>query len=412
LRTKHIFALKYAPELKFQPQYFNLVANLKVDSSKFSERSPGTLIPISVPRKDWAFIPSPLPPDWEVKIELWPLLAEAKQELARLDGLARGLPNPELLLRPLQGREALRSSSLEGTYATPQQLLLFELQPREPISEHDPANTHLEVANYSRSLRRGMALLEELPFCLRLVRELHTTLLSGVRGRDKSPGAFRRTQNHIGSDYRFNPPPPNYLDECLDAFEKQLNLEQPKYDPLVQCFLLHYQFETIHPFLDGNGRVGRALLSLMVYKQCGLAMPWLYMSAYFERYKDEYIDNLFRVSTHADWSRWVTFCLKGTIRQALDSNRRCDQLRQLKDDFHKRLDNAGPRAHPIVERLFATPVLTIPEMATQFNVTYPTAKSDIERLIALKILKEIPEEYPKLYYCPPIFDIAYGEDDE
>lgn len=380
-----------------------------MDRSRFTPHLSGQLVPIVIPKKDWAFVPHPLPPSWEFPVDLWPLLAEAKQELARLDGIARTLPNPELLLRPLQSREALRSSSLEGTYATPQELLLFELQPREPTSERDPANAHLEVANYSSSLRRGLKLLDELPFCLRLVRELHRVLLSGVRGRDKSPGEFRKTQNHIGSDFRFNPPPPTHLQSCLDNFEKELNAEQQRYDALVYCYLLHYQFETIHPFLDGNGRVGRVLLSLMVYKHCQLSMPWLYMSAYFERYKDEYIDNLFRVSTHADWQRWLTFCLRGTIAQALDSIRRCDALMSLKDEFHQRSDAAGTRAHPIVDGLFTTPIITIPGVAKQFSVTYPTAKSDVERLVNLKILTEAPNTYPKLYYCAPIFRIAYED---
>lgn len=380
-----------------------------MDPVKFTEKRTGRLVEITVPKKDWAFVPDPLPPNWEFPIELWPILAEAKQELARLDGIARSLPNPELLLRPLQSREALRSSSLEGTYATPKELLLFELQPREPTSEKDPANAQLEVANYSSSLRQGMKLLNELPFCLRLIRELHGVLLSGVRGKDKAPGQFRKNQNHIGSGYRFNPPPPNYLAECLDHFEKELNSETQLYDPLVYCYLLHYQFETIHPFLDGNGRVGRVLLSLMIFKYCQLSMPWLYMSAFFERYRDEYIDNLFRVSTHGDWATWVTFCLRGTIEQATDSINRCDALQKLKEHFHAVLDNAGPRAHPIVEGLFTIPVLTVPDTMRQYNVSYPTAKSDILKLVELNILSEFSEAHPKLYYCQTIFDIAYGE---
>jgi Fic family protein len=374
-----------------------------MDREKFTENRTGTIVEISVPKKDWAFVPDALPPKWEFPDDLWPLLAEAKQELARLDGIARSLPNPELLLRPL------RSSSLEGTYATPKELLLFELQPREPTSENDPANAHREVANYSSSLRHGMKLLGELPFCLRLIREIHRVLLSGVRGRDKAVGEFRRTQNHIGSDYRFNPPPSDRLADCLDNFETQLNLEEIPYDPLVHCYLLHYQLETIHPFLDGNGRVGRALLSLMIYKYCELSMPWLYMSAFFERYKDEYIDNLFRVSTHGAWDAWIEFCLRGTIEQAKDSILRCDDLRTLREEFYASLDSAGPRAHPIVEGLFTDPVLRISDTARHFGVSYPTARSDIFKLVQLGILTEVSETYPKLYYCDPIFRIAYRE---
>lgn len=378
----------------------------------FSENCPGSLVEIDVPRKDWAFVPQPLPPNWQFPIALWPLLAEAKQELARLDGIARTLPNPQLLLRPLQNREALRSSSLEGTYATPQELLLFELQPREPTSPQDPVNAHREVANYSSSLRRGLTLLQELPFCLRLVREIHQVLLGGVRGRDKTPGEFRKTQNHIGSDYRFNPPPPTHLKECLDLFEKELNRADHPYDPLVYCYLLHYQFEAIHPFLDGNGRVGRVLLSLMVHKNCQLQMPWLYMSPYFERYKDEYIDNLFAISARGDWNTWIEFCLRGTVEQAKDSIARCDALRALRELYHSKIGSAGPRAHHIVEELFTVPVLNISDVAREYEVSYPTAKSDVLKLVELEILAEVKDTYPKRYYCQGIFSIAFGEPDD
>lgn len=380
-----------------------------MDISKFTDQKTGELTQISIPRKDWAFVPNPLPPDWRFPINLWPLLAEAKEEIARLDGIGRSLPNPELLLRPLQSREAMRSSSLEGTYATPEELMLFELQPKEPISAQDPANAFLEVANYSRSLRQGMALLQDLPFCLRVIKELHRTLLSGVRGKDRTPGEFRKTQNHIGSNFRFIPPPPNYLDCCLDNSEKQLNASVTGYDPLVQCYLFHYQFEAIHPFLDGNGRVGRALLSLMTYRWCGLTMPWLYMSAYFEKYKDEYIDFLFLVSAQGAWSTWIEFCLRGTSEQARDAIDRCEKLKELRDVFHQSVENAGPRAHPIVESLFTVPVLTIPGVAKHYDTTYPTAKSDIEKLVKLQILKELPNERPKIFYCPKILSVAYRE---
>lgn len=381
-----------------------------MDITRFTESKTGELVPITTPVEETAFIPDPLPPkNWQFPTRLWPLLSEAKAEVARLDGIGRSLPNPELLLRPLQSREALRSSSLEGTYATPEELLLFELQPKEPQSEKDPINSRLEVSNYSRSLRQGMSLLEELPFCLRLIKELHKTLLSGVRGRDKSPGEFRKTQNHIGSDFRFVPPPPEALAECLDSFEKRMNAQDVSFDPLVRSYLLHYQFETIHPFNDGNGRVGRALLSLMIYKWCELSMPWLYMSAYFERYKDEYVNNLFAVSATGNWDTWMEFCLRGTVQQAKDAVVRCEGLKLLRDQFHSQIDNAGPRAHQIIEGLFTYPILAIPEIATRFGVTYPTAKSDIEKLVDLNILKVLPEGRPKIFYCPGIFGIAYSE---
>lgn len=383
-----------------------------MDREKFTESSPGKLVEISIPKKDWAFVPHPLPPNWKFPEGLWPLLSEAKVAVARLDGIAQSLPNPQLLLRPLQSREALRSSSLEGTYATPEELLLFEFQPREPTSDTDPANAFLEVANYISSLRHGLELLNELPICLRLIKGLHQVLLTGVRGRNKAPGDFRKNQVHIGSDYRFIPPPPNYLDSCLDSFERALNTDKSPYDPLVQCYIFHYQLETIHPFLDGNGRVGRVLLSIMIFKLCKLSMPWLYMSAYFERYKDEYIDNLFRVSSEGDWEAWIEFCLRGTVSQATDSIARCAKLNALKDEFHASTEGTGPRDHSIIEGLFSTPMLNVTQTAKRYDVSYPTARSDINRLMKLKILTEMPDKYPKVYYCPSIFRIAYREPDE
>ncbi|MHC4520467.1 MAG: Fic family protein [Planctomycetota bacterium] len=375
----------------------------------FTAQKTGQLVKVQVPEKDWAFIPDPLPPKWEFPVRLWPLLAEARENLARLDGIGRTLPNPELLLRPLEKREALRSSSLEGTYAAPEDLLLFELHPRKPKSEKDPANAWSEVSNHSLALRQGMKLLDELPFCLRLIRELHARLLGGVRGKDRTPGEFRKSQVHIGSDRRFVPPPPNYLPGCLDAFEKRLHCDDAKYDPLIRCYLLHYQFEAIHPFMDGNGRVGRVLLSLLISRWCRLSLPWLYMSAFFEKHKDEYIDNLYRISSEGDWETWIEFCLRGTVVQAEDSIRRCDSLRLLKDHFIQEGGGVSVRTHAIIEDLFTSPVLTIPNLVKRYSITYPTAKTDITGLVRKGILQEISDSRPRVYFAPRIFQIAYTE---
>ncbi len=254
-----------------------------------------------------------------------------------------------------------------------------------------------------------MKLLEELPFCLRLIRELHATLLKGVRGKERTPGQFRTCQVHIGSDKRYIPPPANHLKACLDAFEKELNQQDAKYDPLVRCFLLHYQFEAIHPFLDGNGRIGRVLMSLLIYKWCNLSMPWLYMSTFFERYKDEYIDNLFRISSEGDWETWIEFCLRGTIRQAEESIQRCDAFHVLKNRFIREVGQISARAHVIVEDLFTTPIVRIPSLADRFGVTYPTAKTDVTALVKKGILEEIPGTRPKAFFSPAVCAIAYNE---
>jgi len=242
----------------------------------------GRLVPVPKGFADAqvAFIPDPLPPKWEWPGHLWKLLVQARKCLSSLDGTGKHLPNPEILLHPLQSREAQLSSQLEGTITDPQQQVLFEADPQYPISKNDPNNAFQEVANYRRALRVRLEGKNDLPLSLRLARELHAILMAGVRGSDQRPGEFRKIQNQIGSPARFVPPPPENLDETLDAFEKYLHSDDG-FDPLVRAFFAHYQFEAIHPFRDGNGRVGRLLLSLMIAEWCELSSQWLYMSPFF-----------------------------------------------------------------------------------------------------------------------------------
>ena len=194
-----------------------------MDLARFTTSKTGQVVEVSgVPGISHAFIPDPLPPNWQWPVELWPALVKAKEELARLDGIGRHLPNPQLLLTPLQRREAQRSSSLEGTYATPQQLLLFEINPAEVEAAGEQAQSVREVATYARALRLREEMREPLPISLRLIRELQRVLLDGVRGSTAQPGEFRRSQVQVGSDARYVRPPANYLHECLDRFEKYL----------------------------------------------------------------------------------------------------------------------------------------------------------------------------------------------
>jgi len=383
---------------------------MPMDINRFTSPA-GQLIPIEqLEKKDWAFIPSQMPPDWEFPVRLWPLLADAKEALGRLDGIGRTLPDPELLLTPLRNREALTSSRLEGTYVTPQQLLLYGLDPRQPSSE--AASEWREVFNYSRALQIGGELLETLPFCLRVVREMHSALMNGLYHRAHA-GNFRAWQVQIGATGRFIPPPAEYVTQLMSNLELYINSVDDRFDPLVRCYLVHYQFETIHPFADGNGRIGRVLLALMVQKWLNHSKPWLYMSAFFERYKDEYINSLFRISATGSWDDWIEFCLTGTIQQANDSIRRCDKFNTLKRRFHEiATQYASPRTHQIIESLFVQPLVTVPHLASQFRVSPPTARSDIHRLVGLGILYEIGKSVPKSFYSPAIFQIAYGEPEE
>lgn len=378
---------------------------------KFTNQKTGQLVQAYTPHLDWAFLPDPLPPAWKIDERLWPLLVEARTALATLDGIGRTLPNPDLLLQPLQQREALTSSSLEGTHASPQELLLFELEPKVPQSGDDKVNAWLEVANYRVALQEGYKALDGAEFSLGLIRQLHLWLLHGVRGEDKSPGTFRDIQVHIGSDRRYVPTPPVHLAQALEAFERAIRAVPPGFDPLVYAYLVHYQFEAIHPFKDGNGRVGRLLLALMTWKLCGLSKPWLYMSPFFERYKDEYINRMFNISADGSWHDWVEFCLRGTIETAKDASQRCDELRNLRHEFGERIADGNGRVHQIVEGLFFKPLVTIPTTAQRLGVSYPTAKNDIEFLIEKGVLVQVEgTKNPVSYFSPEIFRIAYRRD--
>jgi Fic family protein len=385
----------------------------KMNPSNFTDKATGKVIEISgVPGLTHAFIPDPLPPQWEWPAELWPVLLRAKEELARLDGIGIDLPNPALLLTPLQHREAQRSSSLEGTYATPEQLVMFEINPAEVEGSGEKEQPIREVRNYSLALRLRENTKESLQVSLRLIRELHKVLLSDVRGSKAEPGEFRRNQVQVGSDARYVPPPANYLPDCLDKLEKYLHQDRI-IDPLVDAFLAHYQFEAIHPFRDGNGRVGRLLLSITIEDWCHLSGQWLYMSAYFDKYKNEYIDLLYKISTEGDWTGWINFCLRGVEIQALDAQKRCSRLIGLREEYRKRLDKACPpnRLYQIMEDLFITPFTTTPRITEKFGISYPTAHSYLDQLVQLKILDDLQLRLrrQKAYLCKDIFDITYED---
>jgi len=382
-----------------------------MDITRFSETKTGKLVRITDPYNDWAFVPQPIDEDWSFPKSLWPKIASAYQALGKLDGIGQTLPNPELLLRPLQQREALRSSSLEGTYATPEELLLFQIKQRKPLPLNERENAWLEVSNYRDALRDGYNYLMERPFTINTICQLHRWLLTGVRGHNKSPGEVRDTQVCIGSDRRYVPPPAIFLGECLDSLGKNLQTGLSKIDPLIACFVLHYQFEAIHPFKDGNGRVGRVFLSLLIWKWCNLSMPWLYLSAFFERYKNEYIDSMFEISASGNWERYLRLCLDGTIVQAGDSILRCEKLSNLRKYMKRKTAGVGARVSSIIDDLYLAPMLTIPQVAKHFNVTYPTAKSDIDHLLEEGILAKLPGALrPAVFYAPEIFRIAYDDD--
>jgi Fic family protein len=381
-----------------------------MDPKEFSPAMTGQLIPIpnGPPDVGFAFKPAPLPPKWEWPDRLWKPLIEARKCLSSLDGTGKHLPNPEILLQPLQSREAQLSSRLEGTITDPHRQVLFQADPRYPTSERDPDNAFREVFNYRRALRLRLDGENDLPLSLRLIRELHAVLMDGVRGSEQRPGEFRTIQNQIGWPARFVPPPPQHLDETLNAFEHYLH-SPDDFDPLVRAFLAHYQFETIHPFRDGNGRVGRLLLSLTIAEWCNLSSQWLYMSALFEKRKKEYMDLLLSVSTHGAWEAWIHFCLEGVVSQSIDTEKRCDKLLALHRDFHARLKGGSVRLSKLVDSLFSSPVVTVNQYKSMFKVTYPTARSDLKRLEGLGIVQQLENMDRITYYCSPIYRITYED---
>ena len=384
-----------------------------MDRAAFGQGRSGELVeiqPLGGGPRDCAFIPAPVPPDWKPSGDVWLLASDAHQAVGTLNGIGQTLPNPNLLLRPLQRREAIRSSSLEGTYTSPEDLLLFEIEPDTPLRKNLQASQH-EVFNYSLSLCEGYRLLSEgRPLTINFIKCLHEKLLSGVRGREKLPGEYRPYQVHIGSDRRYMPPPAQHVVDLMSQLEMYVNRhDNDRLDPLIRSYIVHYQFEAIHPFADGNGRVGRLLLALTVYLWMNLTMPWLYMSAYFEKYKDEYIDHLFRVSTESAWEEWLLFCLRGTIQEADDAVRRCQALGRLRDEYQQKVAHS-PRTASIIDSLLANGVKRITDVQQEFGVSYKTARSDIERLVKVDILEEIENRRPKAYYAPEIIGIAYGED--
>jgi|ERR1700675_844155 len=382
-----------------------------MDAKEFDKSSmTGQLVPVAkrTPDVQFAFVPDSLPPKWDWPVSLWNLLIDASRSLSSLDGTGRHLPNPEILLNPLQNREAQLSSQLEGTITDPQQQVLFEADPRYPISKTDPNNAYQEVFNYRRALRLRLDAKNDLPLSLRLVKELHAILMNGVRGADQRPGEFRKIQNQIGMPARFVPPPPEKLDETLDAFEKYLHLPGD-FDPLVRAFLAHYQLEAIHPFRDGNGRVGRLLLSIMIAEWCGLSSQWLYMSPFFEKRKREYMDRLLGVSTRGEWEAWIKFCLEGVVIQSRDAEKRCDKLIDLYSDFRSRIKGGSHRLSKLVDSLFFRPVITVSQYKSQFGVTYPTARADLRKLEGMGIVQPLEGLAYLTYYCAPIYDVTYEE---
>ena len=358
-----------------------------------------------------AFVPKDLPPRLEWTSDIITTLSNADRSIGQLQGIGLNLPNPNLLITPFIRREAEMSSRIEGTQAELRDIYLFEMH--QPATEPTVPDVK-EVSNYVQSLQHGLNRCYELPVCLRLIRELHQILLEGVRGESDRPGEFRTVQNWIDpqgcpiEQASYIPPPPEQMKAALDAFEKFINTPLNSLPVLVWLAMIHYQFEAIHPFRDGNGRIGRLLITLLLCTKGILDKPLLYLSAYFERNRQEYYECLLRVSTHGRWTEWILFFLRGVIEQSKDAFHRAGQLMNLQQQYHKTIQITKRSALQIrlVDLLIERPVVTAVFVSKYFNVTYVTARKNIAKLLRAGILKELTSaKRNRIYVADEVLNI-------
>ncbi|TVP78722.1 MAG: Fic family protein [Puniceicoccaceae bacterium] len=333
-----------------------------------------------------AFHPKPLPPSIEWTPGLIAKLSKADQLLGRLSGEARRLPNPNILIRPFVKREAVYSSRIEGTQATLGELLEVEAGGEVNRSPDDLR----EVANYVQALEHGINRLQDFPLSLRLVREMHGILMEGVRGELATPGEFRTSQNWIGQagctlkDARYVPPPPDALGDCLREWETYLHeSEEPV---LITCALMHYQFEAIHPFLDGNGRIGRLMISLLLCERGALPSPMLYLSGFFDATRAEYYEALSGISERADWSNWLNYFLNGVIRQTEDVLDRAERMNAILEGWKENSAKLTPSAAKVIYLLGSNPFVTAKKASETLGIAYNTANRSLLALEKVDIL--------------------------
>ena len=358
-----------------------------MDPAQFATDVAGRLI--RTPEGFNAFVPAALPPTLEWTPALVRLLSAADAALSELSGLGSVLPNPHLLIAPYMRREAVLSSRIEGTRTNLSELLADEL---DATTTRDVDDVR-EVRNYVTAMDRGLERLSSLPLSLRLVRELHADLMRGVRGDHATPGEFRRSQNWIGppgstpANAPYVPPPVHEMQDALHAWELFLHQEGELPD-LVQCALMHEHFEAIHPFLDGNGRVGRLLIVLFLVQRGRLSQPLLYLSEYIERNRDGYYRGLMRVRTHGDWTGWLHYFLDGVQWSAQRALRQARQLLDLRAQLIARFAKQ-PRLLALVDPLFANPYLDAARVKRLLGVSDPTARKVLGELQAAGISREI-----------------------
>ena len=363
-----------------------------------------------------AFVPKPLPPDpplrWDA--DLLGRLSAAATALGRLDGVAGSLPNPDLFVASYVRREAVLSSQIEGTQSSLDDVLAHEVEARVATPPDDIA----ETVNYVRAMRVGLSLLDELPLSGRLIRRVHEELMTGVRGQERSPGEFRKTQNWIGpagctlETAAFVPPAPDDLPAAVRDFEVFLNGSDDP--PLVMAGLAHAQFETIHPFLDGNGRVGRLLITLLLVQRRLLARPLLYLSLFLKQNRSEYYDRLDAIRTHGDWEGWLKFFLTGVAVTANDAVRVAGELVALTEE-HRRIatdQNFGRYGWPLLDLLAEQPLVTIKYASARLGSTPTTVGRLLDQMASFGIVSELTgRERYRVYRYSPFLDVLVDDSD-
>jgi len=347
-----------------------------------------------------AFIPDPLPPKLNWTPELTRALSDADRLIGKLAGEGIRLPNPHLLIRPFVRREAVLSSRIEGTHSSLGEILAAEAG---AAVERSPDDLR-EVGNYVVALEYGIKRLGSLPLSLRLTRELHERLMKGVHGSHATPGQFRRSQNWIGSpgctlmNAVYVPPPPSELMSCLGEWEKFL--QDRSLPPLVQAGMVHSEFEAIHPFLDGNGRVGRLLIVLFLIERKLLPAPLLYLSAFFEATRRDYYDRLRGVVERGEWVEWLHYFLNGVARQSEDALGRAERINGLLENWRKAVaDSQSKLPGRIVELLAANPYLTLKKASGQLKVAFTTVQRAVKQLEKLGIVTEVSGAERNRVYC-------------
>ncbi|TWT19009.1 Fic family protein [Luteimonas wenzhouensis] len=343
-----------------------------------------------------AFIPAPLPPDPPLDLSgpLRERLSEADYALGRLDGAMLTLPNPDLFVFMYVRKEAVLSSQIEGTQSSLQNLLAAEAQLFDPDTPRDVN----EVANYVRAMNHGLARLADLPVSVRLIREIHAELMQGVRGGRLAPGDLRTSQNWIGpggctlADATFVPPPPHEVPGALSDLERFLH-DGAGLPPLIQVGLAHAQFETIHPFLDGNGRMGRLLITFLLTEKRLLGKPVLYLSHYFKQHRGEYYERLQAVRDAGDWEGWLGFFLEGVVSVSREAARTAAAILRMREEFRARiteeLGRAAANGQRVMDRLFDHPIVNVATVREWLNLTPAGANQIVSRLEGIGLLREI-----------------------